>query len=113
MLSRLEDYRALRAANARFLGVVSQPVGPLEQEIMSGNRIYLQVRSYRYFDTWCCVADWVQDAEAAGTAMLTQRAVARALPVAAGARADHAALQAAVLRAPGGLQVLGAGADPR
>ncbi|KAG2438730.1 hypothetical protein HXX76_005275 [Chlamydomonas incerta] len=42
VLSRLEDYRALRAANARFLGVVSQPVGPLEQEIMSGNRIYLQ-----------------------------------------------------------------------
>ncbi|GFR44041.1 hypothetical protein Agub_g5201 [Astrephomene gubernaculifera] len=42
VLSRQEDYRALRAANARFLGVVSQPVGPLEQEIMSGNRIYLQ-----------------------------------------------------------------------
>ncbi len=43
VLQRLEDYRALRAANARFLGTVSQPVGPLEQEIMSGNRIYLQV----------------------------------------------------------------------
>lgn len=45
VLQRLEDYRALRAANARFLGTVSQPVGPLEQEIMSGNRIYLQVRN--------------------------------------------------------------------
>ncbi|KXZ51260.1 hypothetical protein GPECTOR_13g747 [Gonium pectorale] len=42
VLSRMEDYRALRAANARFLGTVSQPVGPLEQEIMSGNRIFLQ-----------------------------------------------------------------------
>ncbi|GLC73822.1 hypothetical protein PLESTF_001424700 [Pleodorina starrii] len=42
VLSRLDDYRALRAANARFLGTVSQPVGPLEQEVMSGNRIYLQ-----------------------------------------------------------------------
>ncbi|GIL84279.1 hypothetical protein Vretimale_15928 [Volvox reticuliferus] len=42
ILSRMDDYRALRAANARFLGTVSQPVGPLEQEIMSGNRIYLQ-----------------------------------------------------------------------
>jgi nephrocystin-4 len=39
----MEEYRALRAANARFFGTPSQPVGHLEQEVMSGNRIYLQV----------------------------------------------------------------------
>lgn len=40
----MEDYRALRGANARFLGTVSQPVGPLEQDIMTGNRVFLQAR---------------------------------------------------------------------
>ena len=46
VVSRMEDYRALRAANARILGTVSQPVGALEQEIMAGNRIYLQVQGH-------------------------------------------------------------------
>lgn len=42
ILTRLEDYRALRAANARFFGTPSQPVGPLEQELMQGARLFLQ-----------------------------------------------------------------------
>jgi hypothetical protein len=33
-----------QAAGARFLGAASQPVGALEQEVMAGNRLYLQVR---------------------------------------------------------------------
>ena len=44
VLTRMDEYRALRAANARFFGNPSQPVGHLEQEVMAGNRIYLQVR---------------------------------------------------------------------
>lgn len=43
VLTRMEEYRALRAANARFFGNPTQPVGHLEQELMAGNRIYLQV----------------------------------------------------------------------
>jgi nephrocystin-4 len=43
VLTRMDEYRALRAANARFFGNPSQPVGYLEQEIMAGNRIYLKV----------------------------------------------------------------------
>ncbi len=43
VITRMDEYRALRAANARFFGNPSQPVGHLEQEVMSGNRIYLQV----------------------------------------------------------------------
>lgn len=43
VLTRMDEYRALRAANARFFGNPSQPVGHLEQEVMAGNRLYLQV----------------------------------------------------------------------
>lgn len=43
VLRRMDEYRALRAANARFFGTPSQPVGSLEEEVMAGNRIYLQV----------------------------------------------------------------------
>lgn len=42
ILTRMDEYRALRAAGARFLGAPSQPVGSLEQEVMAGNRLYLQ-----------------------------------------------------------------------
>lgn len=47
VLTRMDEYRALRAANARFFGNPSQPVGHLEQEVMAGNRIYLQVKDRR------------------------------------------------------------------
>lgn len=35
-----------QAAGARFMGTPSQPAsGALEQEVMAGNRVYLQVRA--------------------------------------------------------------------
>lgn len=46
LLSKMEDYRALRAANARFFGATTTPVGHLEQEISEGNRLFLQVRGF-------------------------------------------------------------------
>ena len=45
VITRMDEYRALRAANARFFGSATQPVGHLEQEIMSGNRLFLQVKA--------------------------------------------------------------------
>jgi nephrocystin-4 len=51
VITRMDEYRALRAANARFFGSPTQPVGHLEQELMAGNRIYLQVRRA----VWCDV----------------------------------------------------------
>ncbi len=44
VLTRPDEYRVLKAANVRFLGAPSQPPGQLEQDVMAGNRIYLQVR---------------------------------------------------------------------
>lgn len=52
VITRMEEYRALRAANARFFGNPSQPVGHLEQEVMTGNRIYLQVYNASMLDLY-------------------------------------------------------------
>ena len=61
VLARGEEYRGLKAANARFMGTEQQQQGhaaaggDVEPELMGGNRLYLRVRVWAWVHVCECV----------------------------------------------------------